>query len=764
MGTTIADATAILEDGSADKELKQKEEIATLLKSVVDIYEGQDKQERQYRVREWKELDLMFRGFQRLIYDEVSKDFVTPEGMLKRAKEEGINPKIYDRVVNIYKAHLESIIAAVTAAYPVTRFFPENAEEPLDITTAKEYSKIAEKLERDNTMKLQFIYAMFLMFNQGVVFAYNYNHSSKEYGTYSEPVYKNEDTETIEYACEWCGFELPDNSPQVCENCNEKTTEPVEMPVQAQEEVLTGYNETEKTRECVEFYGPLHVKVPFAVKKLADSPYLILYSEQSRALMMEMHPDHADKFQGGGDTEAYDRWARSISRYHDGNKDTCTLRKVWLRPYALNLADSKHKELVARMKKEYPTGILVTFVDDEMVEFTGSNLDEHWTATEYPLSSHLHAEPLGKPLKFIQKLENELVSLIMETIFHGIPEGFADPTYFDFKAYENSAAAPGKWFPAKKPVNGNLDSVFYRHQPATLSKEIADFLGYLQERAQFVLGAFPSIFGGTQKGGSETFSEYEMSRNMAMQRLSIVWKTVTEWIPKYTLKAVKSYHQNMAGDTDHFVKGEGSNLQNVTIDRTKMLGGVGIAVAETSEQFPVSWPQLRGMLLELLGMKNPQIDGAIMHPENTGFVTKILGFGGFHIPGAADRDKQLKEIRELLEGQPFQEQPPPVIGDFDEQVQPPPIDLPSVQIDPDVDLHPIHAATIQAWAVSEEGQRAKEENPPGYQNVILHMRQHIKMIQQSQMQAQGQGPGGEPPNSDAGGGEAPGRLEQNDAV
>lgn len=760
MGSTIADAETLLKKGSTDEKGEQEKAISVLLKSVVDIYEGQDKQERSFRVREWKELELMFRGFQRLIYDEVSKDFVTPEGLLKRAQEEGINPKIYDRVVNIYKAHLESIIAAVTSAYPTTRFFPEDAEEPLDITTAKEYSKIAEKLERDNTMKLQFIYAMFLMFNQGVVFAYNYNHASKEYGTYSEPIYKNEDVETIEYACEWCGSPLVDNSPQVCENCNEKTTEPVEMPVQAQEEVLSGYNEVEKTRECIEFYGPLHVKVPFAVKKLADSPYLILYSEQSRALMMEMFPDFADKFSGGAESSEYDRWARSISRYHDANKDVCTLRKVWLRPYALNLADAQHKELIKKLKQEFPTGILVTFVDDQLVEFTGSNLDDHWTATEYPLSSHLHTEPLGKPLKFIQKLENELVSIIMETIFHGIPEGFADPTYFDFKAYGKSSASPGSWFPAKKPVQGNLDSIFYRHQPATLSKEIGDFLGYLQERAQFVLGAFPSIFGGTQKGGSETFSEYEMSRNMAMQRLSIVWKTVTEWIPKYTLKATKSYHQNMVSDSDHFVKGEGANLQNVTIDRTRMLGGVGVAVAETSEQFPVSWPQLRGMLLELLGMKNPQIDGAIMHPENIGFVTKVLGFGGFHIPGKEDRDKQLKEIKKLLEGQPFQETPPPVIGEFDEQVQPPPVDLPSVQIDPDVDLHPIHAATIQAWAVSEEGQEAKEENPAGYQNVILHMKQHIQMIQQQQTaQAPPTGPGGNPPNPQGNGMEAPENLE-----
>jgi len=173
--------------GTSDKDPKEseaKKEEREFLKHVVDHYEKQEKAERQFRVRGWKKLELMFRGFQKLIWDETSRDFVTPEGMLKRAQEDGVDPKVYERIINIYRAHVESIIAAVTASYPQTRFDPENADDPLDISTAKEYTKIATMLERENKMKLQFIYSMFVIYNQGLAYCYNYNHSSEEYGSH----------------------------------------------------------------------------------------------------------------------------------------------------------------------------------------------------------------------------------------------------------------------------------------------------------------------------------------------------------------------------------------------------------------------------------------------------------------------------------------------------------------------------------------------------------------------------------------------------
>lgn len=738
MSTSIQSSVKTLEEDDSVKEERE------FLKHVVDHYDKQEKAEREFRVREWKKYELMFRGYQKLMWDDVSKDFVTPEGMLRRASEDGVDPKVAERIVNIYRAHIESIIAAVTAAYPQTRFEPGNADDPLDISTAKEYTKIAELLERSNKMNLQFIYAMFVIYNQGLVYAYNYNHQSGEYGSYEDPQYGIEQVNKEISVCEWCGNEI-DKMETMCENCGEET-EPIPFQQEEEEEVLVGINSEDKTRECIEVYGPLHVKVPFWLKSLKDTPYLILYSEQAVAMMKELYPE-ASFEAGGKDSEAYDRWSRSSTSGGRQDQDIVTLRRVWIRNWALNTGESKYDKIREKLKKRFKKGILVTLVEDEVVKDPEeNNIDDHWTATEYPLSSHLHNEPLGKPLVAIQEIQNELIGIILATIFFGIPELWADPEFVDFKAYKNSVAQPGMLYPARKPPNNqSMDSLFYRNQPATLSKEVTDFLGYLGEMAQFSLGAFPSIFGGSNDSGSGTFAEYEMSRNQAMQRLSLVWKTITEWIPAFTLKAVKSHHSNMSGD-DNMVNMEGASPVNIPIKRDAMLGKIGNAIAETSDQFPISWPQLRGMFMEMMGTGKPYVDAVIQDPENIAFVQKVTGFGGLKIPGKADRDKQLKEIRELMQGKIIVEPQGPMMSPMTGMMEEmPPIELPSLQIDPDVDNHIVHVATIRAWGVSEEGQEAKLSNPDGYANVMAHLKQHSKMMAPPQL------PGGSPEEMEQGG-------------
>jgi len=74
----------------------------------------------------------------------------------------------------------------------------------------------------------------------------------------------------------------------------------------------------------------------------------------------------------------------------------------------------------------------------------------------------------------------------------------------------------------------------------------------------------------------------------------------------------------------------------------------------------------------------------------------------------------------------------------------PDIELPSVEIEPDVDNHPIHIRMCKAWLVSEAGRLAKIENPDGYKNVLLHLKAHqeyeaMMMAQQAQQQMMMQG-------------------------
>jgi hypothetical protein len=106
----------------------------------------------------------------------------------------------------------------------------------------------------------------------------------------------------------------------------------------------------------------------------------------------------------------------------------------------------------------------------------------------------------------------------------------------------------------------------------------------------------------------------------------------------------------------------------------------------------------------------------MFHPENSGQVASLIGFGEFYIPGDDDRSKQLNEISELLIAQPIPTGMDPMTGQIQFQ--------PTVMPDMDVDNHPIHIQTIKAFLVSETGQQVKRENPMGYQNCLAHLKAH----------------------------------------
>jgi len=62
-----------------------------------------------------------------------------------------------------------------------------------------------------------------------------------------------------------------------------------------------------------------------------------------------------------------------------------------------------------------------------------------------------------------------------------------------------------------------------------------------------------------------------------------------------------------------------------------------------------------------------------------------------------------------------------------------PAERSSVEVDPDVDNHGAEASICRSWLIGEAGRLAKIENPEGYKNVLLHMKEHLQVIQQQMM-------------------------------
>ena len=123
----------------ADRELT--DDTKRLLKHIVDHFDDEDRAVRDRQIRQWRRLKLLWENIQHTYYSEVAHDWRIPE--TERAGEDS-DQGYYDKPVNVYRAYLESIIAALSVTVPPITCYPDDAENPLDVATAKAGDKIAE--------------------------------------------------------------------------------------------------------------------------------------------------------------------------------------------------------------------------------------------------------------------------------------------------------------------------------------------------------------------------------------------------------------------------------------------------------------------------------------------------------------------------------------------------------------------------------------------------------------------------------------------
>src|SRR5258706_5885344 len=156
--------------GLSDDNVKPlSDEAKKALKDICDNLEKADKPAWDRMVKEFKRLTYFWHGVHHLFWNEIAKDWRTPEQALEERPDLDIDPDDLNKIIQIYKAHGESIIAALSASLPSTAFFPKDADNSDDIMAAKAHSKLAELIQKQNEAPLAFVKAMYTVFNCGVV-------------------------------------------------------------------------------------------------------------------------------------------------------------------------------------------------------------------------------------------------------------------------------------------------------------------------------------------------------------------------------------------------------------------------------------------------------------------------------------------------------------------------------------------------------------------------------------------------------------------
>jgi len=263
-----------------NKEL-DKEEYHNAVLACFDFYRREDEETRNNMMMFWAKLESYWEGITDIFWDFGANDW-------RQTVNEGQenNPESYDKILNIYRAYGESIIAALSIKLPTVTFYPDDADVIEDVETAKGYTKIWDLIVKHNKGKLLFMKALYILFNNGVVAAYIYNRESVENGVIRVPEYGDDVTLNHHTAvCPLCGaamgqettkdnqiHSIPDFN--VCPSC-EAAVEPDMQVEQEKIPQVTGYTELPKSKTHIEVFGPKYAQFPFYARKQSDIPFFL---------------------------------------------------------------------------------------------------------------------------------------------------------------------------------------------------------------------------------------------------------------------------------------------------------------------------------------------------------------------------------------------------------------------------------------------------------------------------------------------------------
>ena len=221
--------------GGPPPPLVYETEEARVLLTVVQDYDREEEFVRLNMVRKWRKQLHYWNNYQYLAWDQTAHDWMTPDEVLEQDPQADINPAVYAKVINVYKAHGEILIGALTSGVPIARFFPKDADDQEDVSSAKAHTKLAEMVQKQNHSRLLLMKALFVLYNQGMVAAYNENKTDFRFGSLSVADYEDQEVVERQSYCPACGAEMgggqfaqaeiPPDAPQLCPSCGE-TPEP----------------------------------------------------------------------------------------------------------------------------------------------------------------------------------------------------------------------------------------------------------------------------------------------------------------------------------------------------------------------------------------------------------------------------------------------------------------------------------------------------------------------------------------------------------
>jgi len=769
---------------------ERKPKVVAALRDLVMQYRQEGIVARRHEIRRIRQARLFWQGLHYAWWNPQDMSWHLPyEGKIFGDARDLEEMPRYQFVTNFYQGFGLSFIAVISQDVPTTRFYPQSAQSEEDISAAKAASKAAQLVEQNNRVQEMLTGVGYFLWTDGKIGGYvRYVADGQRFGFRDTDVVAPAFARLGEdaYLCSNCRAETPAGARQsfgglagaLCPQCgatlgqeNFKPAERVRVPQ------VVGRRRVPNGQEVISIVGGLELNTPVWANEMHEYPYLQWQVEVHRAKLKASYPHASDKIQMGGPQGVDDIYARAsrvavaqgLPVIHPGDAlhNLITFSRTWIRPWAFYALEDKG--LRDELLELFPDGCYVAFAGETYCEARSETMEDHWRVMHAMPGDGQNRPSLGDSLVQVQERYNILSNIQAETYEFGIPPIYADPQVLDFDALQNQVAEPCAHYPARARPGQPLAAGFYQPAPAQVPPDMLrhqqDLVGPV---AQFLTGLFPAVFGGDMEN-VKTATGYSIARDQAMGRLGLVWRRLKQFYVDLMLLGVDCFRKNRPEDVEIPILGEGGQFEAQWIRLADLKGNIQVH-PEADESFPRLKSQQRAVLQQLMASPDPIIQRILVEPDNLEFIKSAIGLTEIVIPGEDSRNKQLREIQQLLAAAPTvvmlspdsvgAKHPSSMLpgqpdGGADREILRPgragaqndlqgrgaaigdsslvgelpgaPVmdEVPSVGIDELLDDHAVEFEVCRRWANSDAGQTAKMENPLGFANVRAHAHQHL---------------------------------------
>jgi len=694
-----------------------KEDKENCLAGLADKASQRDLTSRRLEIRDAWKARYFYRGNQYLLSTRGGA-WVLPHMVLMG----GQSFDDHNDETNIYLAFADTINAALTAGLPSVRFEADDPTNPADISAAENSEGARRLIERANDMiVVQEDIARFLWTDGRACVYTRYVVDGQRFGYEKESDVDDE----LSYLPELEG----------------------ETPPQGAERGKP------RGQEVIEAFGAIETKLAIQANDIHGTDYLRLSREFDITRMKSKYPDSADHIEALKSPTAeseYERLARTSimmgmrpsNMTNDAMTYNVTESLTWLRPSFFR--EEQDDKLRAWLYATFPKGAMIAQCGKTLCEARNESLDDHWTLIHSRPGDGMHRPANGQPLLPLQEKLNDCMDLVHQSFMHLIPIVWVDPEGLDVQALNEAQRKPGQYRKLARKPDKELSANFYAEPQLQIAEGLLVYLEKLfGEWAQFLVGAFPALFGGNT-GSNDTASGIQSQRDQALGRVGLTWRNIRAGYARIIRQAVQCAAEFRNSPMSGEVPGAGGIKQKINIDPDDLKGNIR-CFPDSDEAFPESWVAQRAVWTQAAQQaeKNPMFAAIFQKVRNLMVAKDKIGLPELVVPGADAAAKQAGETMLLLQEGPV---PNPAIEQLKQSMPPslataPPeaqqmaaqvLQQKIAQLPPVVstvkvfrlDNDAAHMDEIETWAESPEGIRAQNENPEGFANVMAHYDEH----------------------------------------